>query len=250
MRIQDSLASFAGAGIQQADHPGFHLGRGAGGAWKFGAASRWWLHHALLDLSKSIRNLGGQLLLLRGKAEEVIPRLARELGAKQVYYGRTYDPAESKPKRRSKMLSIKRVSVLSPSTPVFCRNPGKPRTDPANLFRYSLPTGVNPARSFTANLFTTIRPSYSLPLCLPQRRIPMTWISSSPPLAPQALPTLGGDGGSRSSNDKAYRGRGDPFLLNPPQPPSRRRNLPTFALPRLGFGQPSSNLPCRAFGRK
>ena len=28
-----------------------------------------------------------------GKAEEVIPRLARELGAKQVYYGRTYDPS-------------------------------------------------------------------------------------------------------------------------------------------------------------
>ena len=75
----------------------------------------WWLHHALLDLSKSFRP-GGQLLLLRGKAEEVIPRLARELGAKQVYYGGTYDPSGIETQAKVEDALDQASIILSPPT--------------------------------------------------------------------------------------------------------------------------------------
>ena len=93
LRIQDNPSLFAALENNQRIIPVFIWDEEAGGSWKLGASSRWWLHHALLDLSQSIRNLGGQLLLLKGKAEEVIPHLANKYGAKQVYYGRTYDPS-------------------------------------------------------------------------------------------------------------------------------------------------------------
>ena len=93
LRIQDNPSLFAALENNQRIIPVFIWDEEAGGSWKLGASSRWWLHHALLDLSQSIRNLGGQLLLLKGKAEEVIPHLANKHGAKQVYYGRTYDPS-------------------------------------------------------------------------------------------------------------------------------------------------------------
>ena len=64
-----------------------------GGAWSPGAAARWWLHHALASLGQDIQNYGGSLILQKGTAEEIIPRLAESLGADTLYFGRTYDPA-------------------------------------------------------------------------------------------------------------------------------------------------------------
>ena len=63
-----------------------------GGNWTPGSASRWWLHHSLAGLGRSIEKLGGRLLLHKGKAAEILPRLARKYDADEVYYGRTYDP--------------------------------------------------------------------------------------------------------------------------------------------------------------
>ena len=93
LRIQDNPSLFAALENNQRIIPVFIWDEEAGGSWKLGSSSRWWLHHALLDLSESIRKLGGQILLLKGKAEKIIPYLANKHGAKQVYYGRTYDPS-------------------------------------------------------------------------------------------------------------------------------------------------------------
>jgi deoxyribodipyrimidine photo-lyase len=53
-----------------------------------GDASRWWLHHSLKALSESL----GGLVLLRGDARLLIPKLAREAGAGAVYWNRCYEP--------------------------------------------------------------------------------------------------------------------------------------------------------------
>ena len=55
-----------------------------------GGASRWWLQHSLSALEASIADLGGRLLLLRGAAATVLPRLVAGSGARAVFWNRRY----------------------------------------------------------------------------------------------------------------------------------------------------------------
>ncbi|TPE59852.1 deoxyribodipyrimidine photo-lyase [Sandaracinobacter neustonicus] len=57
-----------------------------------GGASRWWLHHSLAALDASLRALGGGLLLLRGPAAELIPKLVADTGADAVHAIRLSEP--------------------------------------------------------------------------------------------------------------------------------------------------------------
>ena len=61
--------------------------------WEPGAASRWWLHHSLVALEKSLRSRGARLLLRRGPALDVLRALVRETGAGAVFWNRRYEPA-------------------------------------------------------------------------------------------------------------------------------------------------------------
>lgn len=62
------------------------------GRWRMGGASRWWLHRSLEALARDVGKRGGRLLLRRGVAREVIPRLARDCGAAAVFWNRCYEP--------------------------------------------------------------------------------------------------------------------------------------------------------------
>jgi deoxyribodipyrimidine photo-lyase len=57
-----------------------------------GAASRWWLHHALAALEASLRTLGTQLVIRRGPAAAALTTLAAEVGARRVVWTRRYEP--------------------------------------------------------------------------------------------------------------------------------------------------------------
>lgn len=57
-----------------------------------GGASRWWLHHSLAALAKSLDKKGVSLVLRKGRAEEALLALIEETGAKAVYWNRCYDP--------------------------------------------------------------------------------------------------------------------------------------------------------------
>ncbi len=63
------------------------------GKWIPGAASRWWLHHSLLSLSKSLKALGLPLLLRSGSSTRELSNIAKEVGASHVVFSRRYDPA-------------------------------------------------------------------------------------------------------------------------------------------------------------
>ena len=63
-----------------------------GGHWSPGSASRWWLHQALKSLEDSIEKHGGRFLFAKGKPAEILPEIAKENGASEVLYSRTYDP--------------------------------------------------------------------------------------------------------------------------------------------------------------
>ncbi|WP_336645558.1 cryptochrome/photolyase family protein [Microbacterium sp. USHLN186] len=59
-----------------------------------GGAARWWLHHSLASLRERVQERGAAMVLRRGAAERVIPRLVAETGAGAVFWNRRYGGAE------------------------------------------------------------------------------------------------------------------------------------------------------------
>ncbi|WP_455372731.1 cryptochrome/photolyase family protein [Limibacillus halophilus] len=72
--------------------PLFILDDETAGEWAWGGAGRWWLHHSLDALSGALREKGAPLLLLKGKAEDLLPKLVEELDAGALYWNRCYEP--------------------------------------------------------------------------------------------------------------------------------------------------------------
>ena len=62
-------------------------------AWAPGGAGRWWLHGSLASLGASLRAAGADLVLRRGRAVDIIPALAAEIGAQDVHAGIAHEPA-------------------------------------------------------------------------------------------------------------------------------------------------------------
>ena len=61
--------------------------------WSPGAASRWWLHHALDELRQRLADRGARLIIRKGDARTELERLVGETGASGVYWNRLYEPA-------------------------------------------------------------------------------------------------------------------------------------------------------------
>ena len=57
-----------------------------------GGASRWWLHHSLAELDKTLQHYGAGLLLRQGKPEDELPDIARESGATDIYCNARPEP--------------------------------------------------------------------------------------------------------------------------------------------------------------
>lgn len=65
---------------------------------ELGGASQWWLHHSLDKLEKAL----GGLLLMKGKPETLIPRLAKKLEVNKVVWNRCYEPGHIKRDKKIK----------------------------------------------------------------------------------------------------------------------------------------------------
>jgi len=61
-----------------------------------GGAQRWWLHHSLRSLSRSLEKLGAPLLLRRGDPAKILKEIVKETGACSVLWNRRYVPAQMK----------------------------------------------------------------------------------------------------------------------------------------------------------
>ena len=88
LRIHDNPALYEACQSGQVI-PVYILDNHAAGDWKMGAASRWWLHHSLIALNKS---LGGNLRLFKGDPHLTIAQLAQDTSASAVYWNRAYEP--------------------------------------------------------------------------------------------------------------------------------------------------------------
>ena len=56
-----------------------------------GAASKWWLHHSLSQLSKDLAAIGGRLILRRGAADKVLDDIIKQTGADHIVWNRRYE---------------------------------------------------------------------------------------------------------------------------------------------------------------
>ncbi len=63
------------------------------GDWPPGAASRWWLHHSLADLSARLAERGLKLVVRAGSSLDELRAVANETGARTVCWSRRYEPA-------------------------------------------------------------------------------------------------------------------------------------------------------------
>ena len=88
LRLADNPALIAAAARGQV-LPVYILADENAGADRMGAASRWWLHHALGALDQS---LDGKLYMARGDAKDILPALAARVGATAVFWNRAYEP--------------------------------------------------------------------------------------------------------------------------------------------------------------
>ena len=93
LRLADNAALLAACADGARVLPVFVFDGELGGAWAQGGASRWWLHGSLEALGASLKKAGAKLVLRRGKAAEIIPALAAEVGADAVHCGRAHEPA-------------------------------------------------------------------------------------------------------------------------------------------------------------
>lgn len=99
LRLADNAALAAASRTGAAILPVYILDDFNAGEWLMGAASRWWLHHSLTSLDHSLQ---GHLRCFRGTADDILPRLAAEVDASGVFWGRCYEPWRVERDRRIK----------------------------------------------------------------------------------------------------------------------------------------------------
>ncbi len=59
--------------------------------WALGGASRWWLHHSLISLQKSLREKSTDLLIAQGDRDQNIEKLTSQYDVKAIFWNRLYD---------------------------------------------------------------------------------------------------------------------------------------------------------------
>ncbi len=92
LRLHDNPALWAARGKDRAVLPVYVLDETARGPHALGRAARWWLHHSLEALSRSLSLKGLPLILHRGDPATILAELARKTGATTITCARAHDP--------------------------------------------------------------------------------------------------------------------------------------------------------------
>jgi len=109
------------------------------GRWVPGAASRWWLHNILEKLERSLNIIGGVLVLRRGDARQVIPRLAAEVSASAVFCSRCYEPWASDVERKLDQVLAKDGVALKCLSGALLHDPAQLRTRAGDPYKVYTP---------------------------------------------------------------------------------------------------------------
>lgn len=119
--------------------PLFVLDDDAAGQWSLGGASRWWLHHSLSNLHQSLVNRGASLLLRRGRTEDVIAGVVREIGAESVHCSRNYEPWAQALERKVRDAAETVGAVLKRFPGALLHEPDRLKTQAGGPFKVYTP---------------------------------------------------------------------------------------------------------------
>ena len=177
LRLADNPALTAAVARGDEILPVFILDDEDSGEWRPGAASRWWLHESLQRLSDAIAARGANLVLRRGRAEEMLDALIRESGADAVYWNRRYEPWAVSRNARIKQALVSRGIAARSFNASLLSEPGKLLTQSGEAYRVFTP--------FWNALRTRYRPEE--PLAAPERMRPAVTNVSSDDIASWSL---------------------------------------------------------------
>lgn len=107
LRVADNLALWDAASSGLPVISVFVLDDATPGRWKLGGAARWWLHHSLLSLDRSLEQRGSKLVLLQGKTETEVGRLLEACPADALHIQRGHAPWDAGFERRIRALCKK-----------------------------------------------------------------------------------------------------------------------------------------------
>lgn len=189
LRLQDNPALAAAIKRGKPVLPVFIWAPAEEGAWSPGAASQWWLHHALQDLQALLRREGSRLLIEdagTGSSLDTLLFLARQSGADHVYWNRRYEPAAiARDEQVSKQLSREGI-----------------RTESSNSAMLLEPPDIKNKSGRPFRVFTPLWNHYRTrtipaPVCvdLEALQTPKTWPQRNPLDAHTFLPSTRWDGG-------------------------------------------------------
>ncbi len=96
LRLQDNAALALALKHGGAVIPVYILASSETQPWAMGGASKWWLHHALLDLDAQLREKNSRLIVRRASHKQttldILRALLQETGASAVFWNRCYEP--------------------------------------------------------------------------------------------------------------------------------------------------------------
>ncbi|MHC6593257.1 cryptochrome/photolyase family protein [Arthrobacter sp. C152] len=90
LRLDDNPALAEGARLGRPLTVVYILDEESEGIRPLGGAARWWLHHSLDALAAGLEAKGSRLVLRRGAAADVIPKLATQTKAENLFWNRRY----------------------------------------------------------------------------------------------------------------------------------------------------------------
>lgn len=91
LRIEDHEALYSASKETESIFPLF-IYSNEKNKWSYGEASKWWLHHTLVDLSNRYKSIGGHLILRKGDPLKILRELCQHHAVKAVYYNERFEP--------------------------------------------------------------------------------------------------------------------------------------------------------------
>ncbi len=204
---------------------------------KAGAASKWWLHHALCSLKHDLEKLNSTLLVFKGNSEDVLTQLSKETGARKVFWHKSYEI----PTRKRDDILAKTLQAEGFQTKQFA---GKLLFEPEMIRNGS----GEPFKVFTPFWKHCVKQANDVSALLPvpkQLKLPPLSITGEAIESLQLLPKLDWDKGFYAQWQVSEKAAGDlleTFMQKHLQHYSKGRDFPasnhTSSLsPYLHFGQ-------------